>query len=663
MNLVKSCSVDTVRRGTFLLAGLAGTLVLLAISVAALAQARPATLVKDIYPGDSSTPRFLTVVGDELFFVAEDGIHGAELWKSDGTGAGTVMVKDIAPGGAETLVPGQLVAYGGKLFFAGDDGTNGEELWVSDGTEAGTYMVKDIHPSESSRPQRFRESDGKLFFQATDGTNGAELWVVEVIGGTPQQPEMVKDINPDGASSPTILTDVNGTLFFVANDGTKGVELWKSDGTESGTDIVKDIMPDDGHSHPRDLVNLNDVLIFTAIDETNGRALWRSDGTEAGTYMIKDVNTSGPTAFDPDKLTGAGNYVYFTTGESSTGLELWKSDGTEQGTVLVRDIVSGAGGSQPNFLTAAGDLLYFTAVDGVHGRELWRTDSTEAGTYMVKDIYPGSAGSSPNQLAAIGDVLYFGADDGAHGRELWRSGGQEANTILLSDINPAASSNPESIRSLGSLLLFSADDGSSGRELWSVDLSNQPPAAEAGGPYGGPEGSAIALNGSASDPDQDALQYAWTVNSPLCSLADAAQAQTTLTCADNGSFTVTLTATDAFGGIGTDNATVTVNNVAPAIQSVQSADLGGGVISLVVSFADPGLIDTHSYVVNWGDGGSSSGNVSAGSRQFTANHTYQGDGTFQIGITVTDDDGSSDSTTHPVTVTNEFFLYLPVLLK
>jgi ELWxxDGT repeat protein len=183
------------------------------------------------------------------------------------------MVKDITPG-PDTLVPGQLVAYGGKLFFGGDDGTNGEELWVSDGTEGGTYMVKDIHPSESSRPQRFRESGGKLFFQATDDSTGAELWVIEVIDGTPQEPEMVKDINPEGpSSSPTILTDVNGTLFFVANDGQKGVELWKSDGTESGTDIVKDIMPDDGHSHPRDLVNLNDVLIFTAIDETNGRAL------------------------------------------------------------------------------------------------------------------------------------------------------------------------------------------------------------------------------------------------------------------------------------------------------------------------------------------------------------------------------------------------------
>jgi large repetitive protein len=146
-------------------------------------------------------------------------------------------------------------------------------------------------------------------------------------------------------------------------------------------------------------------------------------------------------------------------------------------------------------------------------------------------------------------------------------------------------------------------------------------------------------------------------------LADAAQAQTTLTCADNGSFTVTLTVTDAFGGTGTDNATVTVNNVAPAIQSVQSSNLGGGMISLVVSFADPGLVDTHSYVVNWGDGGSSNGNVTAGARQFTANHTYQGDGSFQIGVTVSDADGGSDSTTHPVTVTSEFFLYLPVLLK
>ena len=236
-------------------------------------------------------------------------------------------------------------------YFAGNDGTTGYELWKTDGTEAGTVRVKDIHPgANASFPAYFATVNGTVYFVARDETNGTELWKTD---GTEAGTVMVKDINPGANSSipipiPYYLTNVNGSLYFSANDGTNGTELWKTDGTEAGTVRVADINPGASVSIPANLTNVNGTLYFSASDGTNGTELWKTDGTEAGTVLVKDINPGASHSF-PFPLDGSwlGSYtnvngtVYFGADDGTNGWELWKTDGTEAGTVMVKDINPG----------------------------------------------------------------------------------------------------------------------------------------------------------------------------------------------------------------------------------------------------------------------------------------------------------------------------------
>ncbi len=435
-------------------------------------------LVKDINPSN------LTVVGNTLYFSAADGVNGTELWKSDGTALGTVLVKDIRPGSSSSS-PGSLTVVGNTLYFTSDDGVNGKELWKSDGTAAGTVLVKDIRPGSSSsggvitgglssNPRNLTAVGNTLYFNAFDDVNGEELWKSD---GTAAGTVLVADIGPgSNGSGPRNLTAVGNTLYFTAFDDVNGEELWKSDGTAAGTVRVKDIRPGSNGSNIRFPTAVGNTLFFTADNGVNGRELWKSDGTAAGTVLVKDI---APGSSNPSYLTAVGNTVFFSANDGGgyggvNGRELWKSDGTAAGTVLVKDIgVSHPyiPGTYPNNLTAVGNTLFFTPIDSVNGRELWKSDGTAAGTVLVKDIRPGYSSSLPRYLTAVGNTLYFTAFDDVNGEELWKSDGTAAGTVLVADIRPGSNgSNPRNLRVVGSTLYFSANDGVNGYDLWALNV-------------------------------------------------------------------------------------------------------------------------------------------------------------------------------------------------
>jgi trimeric autotransporter adhesin len=475
-------------------------------------------LVKEI------TPTELTNVNGTLFFVATDGATGRELWKSDGTAAGTTLVKAISPR--------YLTNVNGTLFFAGDDdygeclgpfpieGVTGCELWKSDGTTAGTVLVKDIGSGAiGSFPFALTNVNGTLFFLGgRTGNAYTELWKSN--GTAAGTVKITPSGTPTGTfNSPGNLTNINGTLFLSAAGGAGPDQLWKSNGTDAGTVLVQSIPNTElPYLQLTDFTNVNGTLFFQVctIDPRCTPTLWKSNGTAAGTVLLKNVRAS-------NLVNSSGTLFFLTITDRSLGAQnvaLWKSDGTPAGTTLVKQIAAGseyrlgnmitinntlffmidmidmfqgntsasqlwksdgtATGTTPvttindpglldkpdlPLLTQVNGQLFFVGYSSV-GDELWKSNGTATGTTLVKDINgPVNAGSSPLLKTSFKGQLFFVADDGVSGSELWKSNGTATGTTMVKDLTPgAAHSKIYDLLVIGQTLFLLAGDG-----LWKSD--------------------------------------------------------------------------------------------------------------------------------------------------------------------------------------------------
>ena len=361
-----------------------------------------------------------------------------------------------------------------KTVFSAYDSTHGSELWITDGTSAGTYLLKDINPVHDSSPRGFALAGGKVVFAANTPTVGGELWVTD---GTAAGTSLLKDINPAGSSNPTYMTALGPRSIFVADDGTHGSEPWVTDGTAGGTSLLADIKPGSGTSGAESFIVYGSSMLFFADDGVHGKELWITDGTSPGTSLLKDLNP-GP-AKSKDYFPGGtvfGGKVFFQARDGSYNYELWSTDGTAGGTSMFKDIAVGNGaGSSPKYMTVFGDKMLFSASDGTHGAEPWVSDGTAAGTSLLMDIKPGSGASSPRYFMDVGGKILFAADDGSNGRELWVTDLTAAGTSMLKDIRPGlyngfpAQSAPSHFTLFGNQLMFAASDGTAGYELWTSD--------------------------------------------------------------------------------------------------------------------------------------------------------------------------------------------------
>jgi ELWxxDGT repeat protein len=225
----------------------------------------------------------------------------------------TTRVKDINTSqSAASSDPSELVAIGNVVYFNANNGKDSYELWRSDGTAAGTRLVRDGDGSSQvgSNPMGLTKSNGMLFFNFTGTWGERELWKSD---GTAAGTIQLKNL-ASGQSWPSSFFDLNGIVYFTATDAT-GTELWKTDGSEAGTVRVKDIFPGPSSSSASFFTNVNGMLFFRACDAA-GCELWKSDGSEVGTVRVKDINPGAASSF-PSALTNVNGTLFFARCSSS----------------------------------------------------------------------------------------------------------------------------------------------------------------------------------------------------------------------------------------------------------------------------------------------------------------------------------------------------------
>lgn len=320
--------------------------------------------------GPPPPSNFTALNNNVVLFTAVDPEGGQELWRTDNTTAGTYRIKDIHPG-EQWSVPTGLTVLDGVAYFAADDqftptGTNtgyyDRELFRTDGTAAGTYRVADIMPGAyGSTPVGFTRFGDAIYFRAVDDMHGGELWKTD---GTAAGTQLVADINPTGGSGIQDLTVVGDTMYFFGDNGASGPELFATDGTAAGTRLVKDINPTGG-AFPFEITGFDDRVFFSADDGTHGSELWVSDGTSEGTELFLDLN-AGSLRSGPDSLTVVGDQLFFVTivpddANFTVRSQLWMTDGTVDGTEMVFEEPGDSFGYSITNLTVLGDTLLFTA--------------------------------------------------------------------------------------------------------------------------------------------------------------------------------------------------------------------------------------------------------------------------------------------------------------
>lgn len=375
---------------------------------------------------------------------------------------------------------GEPVILNNKLLFNYFTPEFGTELWVTDGTAAGTQLLKDIISGGGSSNPNFSPLyviDGYMYFHSAQTPN-----IVWRTNGTPQGTEV--HVTNSQIFNPTGYIKCNGFILFVSRIGGNQNfwRFWRM--TSFPNSEVPIINTFDGkvinNVHISSYAKKDETtLIFGGHTNQDGWAIFGTTGPT--TDLIIDLYQGNNSTFNNyNQFSHARNIdgkIYFTGFQEQTGFELWTTLGSASSTNLFKDInqnntVVNAGGAPMGF-TKVGNTIFFTANDGINGREIWKTNGTAASTQMVKDVSPGNLNSGPQSLIEYNGFLYFLQSDGTNGNQIWKTDGTESGTIMVT--NPQDFSNVSSANLIktNNKLFFSGFSNVYGNELFMLDENDQ----------------------------------------------------------------------------------------------------------------------------------------------------------------------------------------------
>lgn len=333
------------------------------------------------------------------------GVSGTKLFFHQ---QGKLYVRDSATSTTIQLLPSHTILSGnnpfafanGNLIFNAYEATYGQELYISDGTVAGTTILKDILPGAAeSQPSFFMQFGAdKVVFRTRNAANTSnELWVTD---GTANGTTKIRDMTYITNYGTAVL---NGKLYFQGDNGGSGARIWSTDGVTASQ--VTDLIPDEAN-----LTTYGDWVYFngnsTSASVSNrgngvtGYELLRTNGTIV--EIAADINptTANSSSSRPTNLTVMNNKLYFSANDGVHGYEMMSFDGTTVS--LIKDVYPGAASSSPWLLTPINGVIYYSAVDSINDRELYSSDGTSIGTGLLQDIYPGITQCAVNDFMCSG---------------------------------------------------------------------------------------------------------------------------------------------------------------------------------------------------------------------------------------------------------------------
>ncbi|MCY1042774.1 hypothetical protein OV208_15725 [Corallococcus sp. bb12-1] len=424
-------------------------------------------------PPGLQSPYGLSELQGTLFF-AVDVLGGqSTLWKSNGTTAGTVPVKEFPSQGTNGYRQlADFTAVSSQLFFTIDDAVIGRELWITNGTTAGTRLVVDLTPGPASTQLSFPAQVGGAlsFFRTVSLTptgSRLELWKSD---GTAAGTVRTVDLGTQSTVESSILRADGQRLFFL-QDAVNGTRLWRSNGTAGGTVLVKSL--DRGTPLVADVRAVGGTTLFTLRDTGPNTEIWKTDGTPAGTVRLETFGHSATLL----GLIGSRVYVAYVTADDRVKLASVLLTGGGKTTVTtLPNPFEGQPDPQP-FLQEVrqeGNKIYlslgifYNGGPAIQASYLWVTDGTAAGTRQLSDQLSQSEDGFSPLFATGSGTLLFGSQAPDDGLEPWVTNGTVAGTGRVANINPDGGSNPQGFTRIGHRIFFVANAGPPGNSLWSM---------------------------------------------------------------------------------------------------------------------------------------------------------------------------------------------------